>query len=174
MTLPLTACFVCGASDKTPAFDGTYTPFGGSPGYGSRFDMTGNLQIHVCDDCLEGRSDRVTLVTISRPEPEVETRSWACGVCGDLAREGECAVGRSVAFLEEVLDDPKLAEEFFKPSPHGYFMIGVRTEERVQVYLDWYQKHVAASDHDLSGFRFHTVYGEDRAGKCWTVYAVRD
>jgi hypothetical protein len=160
-------CFVCDNTDDTGSFSGDHTEFDGSPGYGSRFDMTGHLRIFVCDDCLEERKDRVHLVKVERVEPvvpKVTVQSWACEVCGTLAHEGECHVERTVSVLDDYPlgseDDPELER----------FLVGVPNEDLAKRYLESYRKH--AHKHGLDeAVQFRMKPTADFEGR-WTVYAV--
>jgi len=161
MTDSLAACFVCGNSDPTGAYDDRHTDFNGSPGYGSRFDMTGHLRIHVCDDCLEERKDRVMMVKVRRPKPEEEEEPWACGICGDVAHEGHCHIAHTVGFLDE--------HGIEEGSKDG-FVIGVRDEETARGYVKRCEAHALACGLDKA-IIFRAERGDhDR----WVVTAAKE
>lgn len=154
-------CFVCDKNEETGSYDGTYTDFNASPGYGSRFDMAGHLRIYVCDDCLEERKDRVTLVKTHRAEPEVDESPWACETCGHVAHEGQCHV-------EHVVD--VLFKHGLEEGTNDGFIVGVKTEEVARDYVKSCEAHAREARLDKE-IVFGTKQGEN--GR-WVVWATKE
>ena len=153
-------CFVCDKREETGSYTGNYTDFNGSPGYGSCFDMTGHLRIYVCDECLEERKERVTLVKVTRVEPEVVKSPWVCETCGDVAHEGSCHIEHTI----EVLHEHGLEE-----GTNDGFIVGVKTEEVAREYVKSCEAHALAVGLDKE-IKFVAAQGEN--GR-WVVTATK-
>ena len=149
-------CFVCGKEEPTDAYDEEYTPFEGDPGYGSRFDMTGKLRIHICDDCLEGHKSRVSVVKRVYTKPEVKVEDWVCSVCGTLSENGNCPISDRMEFLDsyEVEGD--------------VFIANVRTFTEAEETLLKCEKH--ASKETLRDFAF-TIIAPNEEKSLFSVVA---
>jgi len=153
-------CFVCDKNEETGSYDGTYTDFNASPGYGSRFDMTGHLRIYVCDDCLEERKERVTLVKVIRHEPDVEETPWGCETCGTVAHEGQCYVGHVV-------------DNLFMHGMVGGFIVGVESEEKARLYVKSCKLHARVRGLDKEIVFVAKKRGRGEGGG-WSVYPTKE
>jgi hypothetical protein len=70
------------------------TSFVGPFGYGSKFSTmlaaSQEAKIDICDDCLEDRRSRVTIINKVPVEPDTFESPWACQECGGITTRGIC------------------------------------------------------------------------------------
>lgn len=67
-------CIICGKVMTTSSYNEPVggVKFTGTPGYESKFDMMGDFEISVCDDCIKENECRINVFTKKILEPKIK------------------------------------------------------------------------------------------------------